>query len=67
MFADEMEKKLGGPTKCLKNQIPAFWRNTPIIKADLKVEKGSYSDETDTYAIKPRLGAFEVYINIGLP
>ena len=66
-FADEMQKSLGGPTKCLKNQIPASWRNLPSIKANLKIEKGSYSDETDTYAINPRLGAFEVFINIGLP
>ena len=67
-YANTLQEELGGPEMCLANHIPAVWRQSPLIKSQMKVKKARKSTPDDELIrIKPRMGSFEVFVNIGVP
>ena len=67
-YADKLQNELGGQDRCLKNEVPATWRKSPIFKP-LSIEKTSSKVplEEQVTEITPRVGAFELFVNIGEP
>ena len=60
-----MQTQLGGPGKCMINQIPGAWLESPAAAA---LQYDEYPDPAASQIkIAGRMATFEVYANIGQP